>query len=138
MGLVLTNGCFDLLHVGHVRYLTQARALGSRLIVGLNSDASVRRLKGPTRPVNTQLHRAEVLLALKAVDEVVIFDEATADHLLEQLCPDIYVKGGDYTPESLPEWATAQRLGVQVVLIPVEVQISTTQLLQRSQEFMSE
>jgi len=138
MGLVLTNGCFDLLHVGHVRYLTQARALGSRLIVGLNSDASVRRLKGPTRPVNTQLHRAEVLLALKAVDEVVIFDEATADHLLEQVRPDIYVKGGDYTPESLPEWATAQRLGVQVVLIPVEVQISTTQLLQRSQEFMSE
>ncbi|WP_218080537.1 adenylyltransferase/cytidyltransferase family protein [Anthocerotibacter panamensis] len=129
--LVLTNGCFDLLHVGHVRYLTYARALGRALIVGLNSDLSVRTLKGPTRPVNTQDHRAEVLRALRVVDGVVVFEGRTADALIEALRPDFYVKGGDYAYTSLPEWSTAQKVGAQVVLVPVEVPISTTQLLSR-------
>jgi D-glycero-beta-D-manno-heptose 1-phosphate adenylyltransferase len=131
--LVFTNGCFDLLHVGHVRYLTQAGQLGKSLVIGLNSDASVRALKGPTRPVNTQEYRAEVLLALKVVTGVVIFADATADALLTFLQPEIYVKGGDYRLETLPEWPTAQRLGTQVVLVPVEVAISTTQLLRQGQ-----
>ncbi len=127
--LVLTNGCFDLLHVGHVRYLTAAAQLGKCLIIGLNSDSSVRQLKGPTRPVNTQEHRAEVLLALRVISGVIIFAEPTADALLELLQPEIYVKGGDYQPETLPEWQTAQRLGAKVALIPIEVAISTTQIL---------
>jgi rfaE bifunctional protein nucleotidyltransferase chain/domain len=132
--LVFTNGCFDLLHVGHVRYLTAAKKLGQTLIVGLNSDQSVRQLKGPTRPVNGEQHRAEVLRALRAVDGVIIFSEPTADHLLEQLRPDFYVKGGDYQLEKLPEWDTAQRVGAKIVLVPVEVPISTTQLLARKGE----
>jgi len=129
--LVFTNGCFDLLHVGHVRYLTTAKSLGKTLVIGLNSDQSVRSLKGPTRPVNHEDHRAEVLLALKAVDGVGIFGESTADRLLWELRPDIYVKGGDYVPERLPEWPTAQAIGAKVVLVPIEVAISTTQILNR-------
>ncbi|WP_287129938.1 adenylyltransferase/cytidyltransferase family protein [Candidatus Cyanaurora vandensis] len=129
--LVLTNGCFDLLHVGHVRYLSQAKALGRTLVIGLNSDRSVRTLKGPTRPVNLQAHRQEVLLALKAVDAVVIFADPTADGLITALRPDIYVKGGDYTLDKLPEAVTAARVGARVVLVPVEIQVSTTELLRR-------
>src|SRR5881275_839903 len=94
--LVATNGCFDLLHVGHVRYLQAARALGDLLIVGLNSDASVRAYKGPGRPLVPQDERAELLAALRCVDYVVIFDEPTASALVSALQPDIYVKGGDY------------------------------------------
>ncbi len=130
--LVLTNGCFDLLHVGHVRYLRSAKQLGRTLIIGLNSDASVRLLKGPSRPVNQQAHRREVLLALGAVDGVIIFDEPTADHLITQLRPEIYVKGGDYQPQDLPEWATTQAVGARVAFIPIEVNISTTEILRRS------
>ncbi|MGH2444082.1 MAG: adenylyltransferase/cytidyltransferase family protein, partial [Chloroflexota bacterium] len=100
--LVLTNGCFDLLHLGHVRYLEQARALGDALAVGVNTDASVRRLKGPDRPVTPQNDRAEILAGLAAVDFVVLFDEETAAELVGAVKPMLYVKGGDYSadPES--------------------------------------
>jgi len=116
--LVFTNGCFDLLHVGHVRYLASARALGDCLIIGLNSDLSVRNLKGPTRPINCQEDRAEVLAALAAVDYVVIFDEVTAEALIAVIKPDIYAKGGDYTIETLPESKTVTAYGGKVVLLP--------------------
>lgn len=129
--LVLTNGCFDILHAGHVRYLTQARAQGRSLVVGLNSDRSVKQLKGDHRPIVTENERAEVLRALKAVDAVVIFDELTADRLITTLRPDIYVKGGDYTPETLPEAKTVDAIGGKILLIPIEVQTSTTKILQR-------
>ena len=99
--LVFTNGCFDLLHAGHVRYLQQARALGDALVVGLNSDRSVRELKGDGRPLNAQDDRAEVLAALGCVDYVVIFDGKRATELLRAVRPHIYAKGGDYTPDSL-------------------------------------
>ena len=100
--VIFTNGCFDILHAGHVRYLTAARALGDILIVGLNSDASVRKLKGKGRPVNPAPDRAEVLAGLRAVDHVVVFDEDTAEELVRRLQPDIYVKGGDYSLDRLP------------------------------------
>ena len=116
--LVFTNGCFDLLHVGHVRYLASARALGDCLIIGLNSDTSVRNLKGPTRPINSQEDRAEVLAALAAVDYVVIFEEVTAEALLAAIKPDIYAKGGDYTIDTLPESKTVAAYGGKVVLLP--------------------
>lgn len=116
--LVFTNGCFDLLHVGHVRYLASARALGDCLIIGLNSDASVRNLKGPTRPINSQEDRAEVLAALAVVDYVVIFDEVTAEALIAAIKPDIYAKGGDYTIDTLPESKTVTAYGGKVVLLP--------------------
>jgi rfaE bifunctional protein nucleotidyltransferase chain/domain len=128
--LVLTNGCFDLLHAGHVRYLTKARTLGRSLVVGLNSDRSVQALKGKQRPIVPQAERAEVLMGLKAVDGVVIFDELTADNLITLLRPDIYVKGGDYTPDNLPEAPTVKSIGGEIVLIPIEVRTSTTKILQ--------
>jgi len=114
--IVLANGVFDLLHVGHIRYLDAARALGDVLFVGLNSDASVRRLKGPGRPVMPQDERAELLAALRAVDHVVVFDEDTADALLRALAPDVHAKGTDYTPESVPERATARALGASIAI----------------------
>lgn len=128
--LVLTNGCFDLLHAGHVRYLTKARTLGRALVVGLNSDRSVQALKGKQRPIVPAAERAEVLMGLKAVDGVVLFDELTADHLINRLRPDIYVKGGDYTPDNLPEAQTVKSIGGKIVLIPIEVLTSTTKILQ--------
>lgn len=99
--LVFTNGCFDLLHVGHVRYLREARALGDALVIGLNSDESVRRLKGEGRPLNSASDRAEVLLALQCVDRVVVFEGDRATALIEEIRPHVYAKGGDYTPDSL-------------------------------------
>ena len=98
--IIFTNGCFDVLHRGHVEYLEQSKALGSKLIIGLNSDASVRGLK-PGRPINTQEDRKAVLLALKYVDEVIIFDEPTPLQLIEKIRPDIITKGGDYKPEQV-------------------------------------
>ncbi len=106
--LVFTNGVFDLLHPGHVRYLAAARALGDVLIVGLNSDASVRRIKGPGRPIQDQAARAEVVAALAAVDFVVIFDEDTAAELVGFIRPDIYVKGGDYAGVEANRWPEAE------------------------------
>lgn len=133
--LVLTNGCFDLLHTGHVRYLQAAKALGRTLVVGLNSDASVRQLKPPKaglppRPLIPENQRAEVLAALKSVDGVVIFEEKTAVHLIKTLRPDIYAKGGDYQRETLPEWPALQALGCQVSFIPLEILSSTSAIIQ--------
>ena len=101
--IVFTNGCFDIIHAGHVRYLTTAKNFGDVLIVGLNTDESVRRLKGNSRPINNQDDRAEVLLGLKAVDHVIFFGEATAENLIAEVKPNVYVKGGDYTLATLPE-----------------------------------
>src|SRR5580765_4219966 len=117
--LVLANGCFDILHVGHVRYLQAARALGDALLVGVNSDASVRRLnKGPERPLNAEDERAEVLDALACVDSVSIFGEDTPHALIEAVRPNIHAKGGDYaTPDALPEAALVRSLGGEVVIL---------------------
>ena len=131
--VVFTNGCFDILHSGHVRYLAAARALGDVLILGLNSDASVRRLKGETRPVNTAEDRAEVVGALKSVDAVVIFDEDTAEELIAKVYPAVYVKGRDYTPETLPEARIVERYGGEVAFIPLVAGKSTTNIIQRMQ-----
>jgi rfaE bifunctional protein nucleotidyltransferase chain/domain len=127
--LVLTNGCFDILHVGHVRYLQQTRALGDILIVGLNSDASVKGLKGPGRPVNREMDRAEILAALSCVDYVTLFNEATADALIEALKPSVYAKAGDYSLENLPERETIERLGIEAVFVPFITGYSTTSTL---------
>jgi rfaE bifunctional protein nucleotidyltransferase chain/domain len=114
--VVLANGCFDLLHVGHVRYLEDARALGDVLIVGVNSDAAVRRLKGPGRPLMPAGERAELLGALRAVDHVVVFDDDTADRLVALLRPAIHAKGTDYTPESVPERTAVSAVGGRVAI----------------------
>jgi len=132
--LVLTNGCFDLLHPGHVRYLNSARQLGRSLVVGLNSDESIRMIKPdriPPRPIVAELERAEVLAALKSVDGVVIFSEKTACRLVEALRPEIYAKGGDYNLNTLPEASIVQSYGGQVRLIKIEVQSSTTEIVER-------
>src|SRR5439155_2173887 len=115
--IVLANGCFDLLHVGHVRYLEAARALGDVLFVGINGDAAVARLKGAGRPLMPAAERTEVLAALRAVDHVVVFDEDTADALVAAVRPAIHAKGTDYTPESVPERDTLLAHGGRVVIV---------------------
>jgi len=127
--VVCTNGVFDVLHVGHVRYLQDARALGDALIVGLNSDESTRAIKGDKRPLVPQAERAELLEALRCVDGVVIFDEPTADALLEALKPDVYVKGGDYAGQGPPEAPTVERYGGQVRTLQLVEGRSTTDLI---------
>jgi D-beta-D-heptose 7-phosphate kinase/D-beta-D-heptose 1-phosphate adenosyltransferase len=127
--VVFTNGCFDLLHVGHVSYLAEARELGDVLIVGLNSDASVRRLKGPTRPVIKQSDRATMLAALAAVDHVVIFDEPTPHGLLEALRPDVLVKGGTYAPHEVVGHEVVTAYGGQVCVVGVVEGVSTTKIV---------
>ena len=129
--VVFTNGCFDVLHAGHVRYLTKARAMGDFLVIGLNSDDSVRRLKGNGRPINTENDRAEVLDALRAVDAVTIFGEPTAEALIETVRPDVYVKGGDYTLETLPEAKIVQEYGGRVEFVPLVEGRSTTNVIER-------
>jgi rfaE bifunctional protein nucleotidyltransferase chain/domain len=114
--LVLANGCFDLLHVGHVRYLQDARSLGDALLVGINSDRSVTRLKGPGRPIMTAADRAELVGSLASVDGVVIFEEDTADSLVRALKPDVHAKGTDYTAESVPERAAVREAGGRVAI----------------------
>lgn len=141
--LVLTNGCFDLLHAGHVRYLRVARTLGRSLVVGLNSDHSVRQIKpvvqGPPRPIVPEAQRAEVLAALKPVDGVVVFTESTATQLVQALRPEIYVKGGDYRMETLPEARIVQAYGGRVELVQIEIPSSTTNLISRIlQNYLSE
>ena len=146
--LVFTNGCFDLLHVGHIRYLQAARELGDALLLGLNSDSSVRAIKGPSRPLVPQAERAEVLAALQCVDFVVIFDEPTAENLVEALQPDIYVKGGDYKATAAqpvdaaqpggeapalkiaPEMRVVQQYGGEIVVLPYSSGHSTTFLIE--------
>lgn len=130
--IVFTNGCFDILHAGHVRYLAAARALGDYLILGLNSDASVRRLKGETRPVNDENDRAAVVGALKSVDAVVIFGEDTAEALIDEVRPAVYVKGGDYTRETLPESRIVEAYGGEVAFIPLVAGKSTTNIIERA------
>lgn len=129
--IVLANGCFDLLHVGHVRYLTAARRLGDVLFVGLNSDAAVRRLKGPGRPLVPAAERQEILEALRAVDYVVLFEDDTADRLLERLRPHVHAKGTDYTLETVPEAATARAVGAEIVIAGDPKRHSTRDLIAR-------
>jgi rfaE bifunctional protein nucleotidyltransferase chain/domain len=115
--IVLANGCFDLLHVGHVRYLHDARRHGDILFVGINGDAAVTRLKGPGRPLMPAAERVEMLAALRDVDHVVVFEEDTADRLLGALRPHVHAKGTDYTETTVPEVATARALGTEVVIV---------------------
>ena len=135
--IVFTNGCFDILHAGHVRYLTTAKSFGDVLIVGLNTDESVRRLKGTNRPINTQDDRAEVLLGLKAVDHVIFFGEQTAEALIAEVKPAVYVKGGDYTLETLPEAAIVQSYGGRVELVNLVAGRSTTNIIGKILEVKS-
>lgn len=128
---VFTNGCFDILHVGHVRYLKKSKACGDVLIIGLNSDNSVKRLKGETRPINNELDRAELLCELGFVDYVVIFDEDTPEKLLDEIKPDIYTKGADYTLETLPEAATVLKNGGVVEFIDLVEGKSTTNVIKK-------
>jgi rfaE bifunctional protein nucleotidyltransferase chain/domain len=130
--IVFTSGCFDILHTGHVRYLAQAKKLGDLLVVGLNSDASVRELKGEGRPLNSQEDRAEVMAALEAVDYVIIFEEKRVDSLLREVHPDVYAKGGDYTADSLDqgEVAVLREIGAKIHILPLVRGKSTTKLVE--------
>jgi rfaE bifunctional protein nucleotidyltransferase chain/domain len=130
--VIFTNGVFDVLHRGHVSYLDQARALGDRLVVGLNTDASARRLnKGPDRPLNAESDRAMVIAALGSVSLVTWFEEDTPMALIEALRPDVIVKGGDYDMSRLPETALVESWGGQALALPFVAGYSTTQLVQR-------
>ncbi len=129
--IVLTNGCFDLLHVGHTRYLSGAKAEGDILVVAVNSDSGVRRLKGAGRPVLPEKERAELVAALADVDYVLIFDEPNVEAVLEALRPDVHAKGTDYTPESVPERGVAKKLGVRVAIVGDPKRHSTKELLAR-------
>lgn len=131
--LVVTNGCFDLLHLGHVSYLETARQQGDALLIGVNSDEAVRQLKGPTRPVNAEFDRAAVLAALQSVDAVCIFQEKRATRFLEHSQPDIYVKGGDYTIDTIDqeERRLVERMGGQIVILPIVRGKSTTATLEK-------
>jgi len=131
--VVATNGCFDLLHVGHLRYLTEARALGDFLWVGLNGDASVRELKGPGRPLVSEADRAELLAAWRVVDAVTIFPEVRATAFLRAVQPDVYVKGGDYTADSLDaeEAAALRECGARIEIVRLVPGKSTTNLVKK-------
>lgn len=132
--VVLTNGCFDILHAGHVRYLAAARAVGDCLVLGLNSDSSVRALKGPSRPINSELDRAEVVDGLRSVDYVVIFEETTAEALVRDMKPDYYAKGGDYSLDSLPEAKAVAECGGEVVFLPFIEGKSSTKIIQKIEQ----
>jgi len=125
--VVFTNGCFDILHAGHVEYLEKSKALGTKLIVGINSDQSVKRLKGPSRPINNQEDRKKVLQALRCVDEVIIFDEDSPYELIKKIQPDILTKGGDYTPEKV----RSRELVKELIIVPFKDGYSTTNLVNR-------
>ena len=129
--VVFTNGVFDLLHPGHVRYLQQARALGDALIVGVNSDASVRRNKGPERPLTPEVERAEILGALACVDAVVVFDEETPDAIIKGVQPDVLVKGADWAADQIVGRDTVEARGGRVVRMPVVQGYSTTAIIER-------
>ena len=130
--VVATGGCFDLIHAGHVGMLAAARELGDCLVVLLNSDASVRRLKGPDRPLIPEEERAAVLRALRSVDAVVVFDEDTPAEALARLQPDVFAKGGDYAPDELPEARVLGRWGGEVEILPYLEGRSTTSLLEEA------
>jgi len=129
--LVFTNGVFDLLHVGHVRYLAQARALGDALVVAINSDRAVRELKGPGRPVFDQAERAEILAALRAVDYVTVFDDISPRSLIAELLPDVLVKGGDYDLDQIHGREEVEAAGGNVISLPFVKGASTTALIQK-------
>ncbi len=131
--LAVTNGCFDILHLGHVTYLENARNFGDALLIGVNSDAAVRGLKGPTRPVNSETDRASVLAALQSVDGVCIFADTTATKFLAAAQPDLYIKGGDYTLETLnqDERRAVETAGGKIILVPFVPGKSTTALLEK-------
>lgn len=129
--VVFTNGCFDLLHPGHVRYLQQARALGDALVVALNSDRSVSELKGASRPILKEAERAEVMAALACVDFVTVFDEATPQALIAALVPDILVKGGDWSVEHIVGREEVEAAGGQVMSLPFVDGVSTSEVIQR-------
>ncbi len=131
--IVFTNGCFDILHAGHVEYLNKARSFGDCLVLGLNTDASVRGNKGPSRPINNELNRAKVAGALQAVDYVVLFGEKTAENLIAKVKPDVYVKGGDYTLATLPEAKIVQSYGGMVEFIQMVAGCSTTNVIKKIQ-----
>lgn len=130
--IVFTNGCFDLLHVGHVRYLQEARALGDALVIGVNSDDSVKRLKGPSRPVQTELDRAEILAALAAVDFTVIFTEDTPENLIHKVHPDILVKGGDWQIDQIVGAPFVMSYGGQVMSLQFVDGKSTTKIIEKA------
>ena len=130
MVTVFTNGCFDVIHHGHAKFLRQCRRLGDRLIVGLNSDASVRRLKGPNRPICNQVERWGVLEELRSVDDVILFEEDTPCELIKRIRPDIIVKGPGYSEANMPEAAIVREWGGRVVILDGP-DLSTTKILQR-------
>ena len=132
--IVFTNGCFDILHAGHVRYLEKARSFGDCLVLGLNTDASVRGNKGPARPINGELDRA----ALKAVDYVVLFGEKTAETIIAKVRPDVYVKGGDYTLETLPEAKIVQSYGGRVEFVQMVAGRSTTNVIKKIEQLQEQ
>ncbi len=127
--IVLANGCFDILHVGHTRYLNGARGEGDVLVVAINSDEGVRKLKGAGRPVLPELERAEIVAGLESADYVIIFDELNVEPLLEALRPNVHAKGTDYTAETVPERAVAERLGIRVAIVGDAKNHSTRDLL---------
>lgn len=129
--VVMTNGCFDILHLGHVRYLKQAKGLGDILLVAVNSDRSVRGIKGSKRPVQPDYARAEIIASLEFVDYVVLFDEPTAEEITCQLQPDIYVKGGDYCKTVIPEGTIVKSYGGEVVTVSTSVSCSTTDIIRK-------
>jgi rfaE bifunctional protein nucleotidyltransferase chain/domain len=128
--IVLANGCFDTLHVGHVRYLEGARREGDLLVVAVNADSSVCKLKGPGRPILDERARALLVAALRSVDYVILFSEPCVESLLDELRPDVHAKGTDYTPETVPERATAARLGIRVAIVGDPKDHSTRDLLE--------
>ncbi len=135
--VVFTNGVFDILHPGHLRYLQHARALGDALIIGLNADASVRRNKGPERPVNNEAERAEVLAALEWVDAVVVFPHDTPAEIIEAIQPDVLVKGADWSEDAIVGRDTVEARGGRVVRVPVEEGFSTTAIINRIRSLTS-
>ena len=132
--VVFTNGCFDILHVGHMTYLEEAKEFGDYLFVGVNSDESVKRLKGPTRPINNELDRAELLAGLKSVDYTVVFTEDTPVELIEELKPSIHIKGGDYKKEDLPETKVVESYGGEVYIVSLVEGKSTTNVVKKIQK----
>jgi glycerol-3-phosphate cytidylyltransferase len=135
MKIVLTNGCFDMIHLGHVKILEMARSLGDILIIGLNSDSSVRRLKGHGHPIMFEMDRAEIISALRYVDYVTIFSETTAENLIRNIKPNVYVKGGDYGKSSCKEMALVKEYGGEVIVLPYIPGKSSTLLINKILKF---
>ncbi len=129
--IVFTNGCFDIIHAGHARYLARARSMGDVLVIGLNSDESVRGIKGALRPINPENERAEVLAALASIDYVALFDEPDPAGIIGEVRPDVLVKGGDWPVEAIVGADQVQARGGKVVSIPIEVESSTTRIVER-------